>query len=167
MMLKDHQFWMVEGWRLARRKEIVSRLLEKICSTATAEPGMTRQFRLQKKTKEKKTHQQLREHHKQVYKHLGIGHDDYPPLDMITWIKILSWNLKILLQLIDINPLLLVSSHKIRGLYTPPRIPCGVCAESEDCLRTKFGQILAEILAKFEIPAKFENLSLNLVRGQS
>ena len=50
------------------------------------------------------------------------------------------------------------------GLYTPPRIPRGVRAESEDCLscpRTKFGQILAEI------PAKFENPSPNLVRGQS
>ena len=48
-----------------------------------------------------------------------------------------------------------------RGLYTPPHIPRGVCAESEDCPRTKFGQILAEI------PAKFENPSPNLVRGQS
>ena len=43
-------------------------------------------------------------------------------------------------------------------------LPRGVRAESEDCpscLRTKFGQILAEI------PAKFENPSPNSVRGQS
>ena len=36
-----------------------------------------------------------------------------------------------------------------------------VVSSDKDCLRTKFGQILAEI------PAKFENPSPNLVRGQS
>ena len=74
--------WMVEGRRPARRKEIVSRPPEKKDSTATADPSMTRQFRLQNETRRKKTHQKLREHHKQAYKHLGIGHDDLPT----TWL---------------------------------------------------------------------------------
>ena len=73
---------MVEGRRLARRKEIVSRPPEKMRSTATADPSMTRQFRLQNESRRRKTHRELREHHKQAYKHLGIGRDDLPT----TWL---------------------------------------------------------------------------------
>ena len=105
--------WMVEGWRLAWCKEIVSQPPEKMHSTATAEPGMIRQFSLQKKTKGKKLTRNWENITSKSISIWELGMMTYPPLDRVAWIKIISWNLKILLQLIDINPLLLILSHKI------------------------------------------------------
>ena len=75
------------------------------------------------------------------------------PLDAHEW-------LSLIVQTFAAAALFEPSSSSWGGLYTPSHIPRGVRAESEDCLRTKFGQILAEI------PAKFENPSPNLVLGQ-
>ena len=91
----------VSGWRLARRREIVSRAPEKIRSTATAEPGEELYEHL---TQSRKSKSILTRNREQITckteKGGKLGLSTYPSLERFTGFKVFTGQLEILLKFV-------------------------------------------------------------------
>ena len=114
--------WIVSGWRLACRNEIVSRPPEKILSTATAEPMVHNKQSLalaMKNINEILTWncQEITSKHKHVRK---LGTASKPPANRVTGIKVFTREFEVLLKLIpSYAGMFLVSGSKVYLLWRP------------------------------------------------